>query len=98
LPTLQGDIDAESIPKRWGGELEWSHGMLPNLKREVKESLQWREEQKFPVGPVKWKDEGEGLVACLTGSQNGSLRSEKVGKVDRGKAAEAAVASGGDKS
>jgi hypothetical protein len=81
---LQEDIDAESIPKRWGGELEWNHGMLPDLKSEVKERMQWREVQKFPVGPVKWKDEGDGLIACLTGNKDGSLRSEKVVSVDRG--------------
>ncbi|KAL1609983.1 hypothetical protein SLS60_001648 [Paraconiothyrium brasiliense] len=67
MPTLKEHIDIDSIPKRWGGELEWSHGMLPDLKKEVKENLGWNEAQEFPVGPVKWRNEEKwkgGIKGC----------------------------------
>lgn len=76
--TLQDYINVESIPKRWGGEFEWRHEMLPDLEKVVKEKLRWDEAQRFPVGPLKWRDEGDGLVACLTGSEKGVPRRGKV--------------------
>ncbi|OAG08460.1 CRAL/TRIO domain-containing protein [Paraphaeosphaeria sporulosa] len=80
LPTLQEYIDADSIPERWGGRFEWRHGMLPCLGKTVKEMLQWDEAQEFPVGPLKWRDDGDGAIACFTGSENGVLRQGKVVK------------------
>ncbi|KAJ4290190.1 hypothetical protein N0V90_010405 [Kalmusia sp. IMI 367209] len=80
LQTLQEHIEIDSIPKRWGGELEWSHGMSPELRREVKEKLRWDGAQRLPVGPIKWMDEGEGPVAFLIGSENGSLREKQGGR------------------
>ncbi|KAJ4350168.1 uncharacterized protein N0V89_008789 [Didymosphaeria variabile] len=93
MPTLKEHIDIDSIPKRWGGELEWSHGMLPDLRKEVKEKLGWSEAQEFPVGPVKWRNEGDGLVACLSGGDNGTLRSGKVAD-GKGRISKATVMNG----
>lgn len=78
LATLKEHMEIDSIPKRWGGELEWSHGMLPDLEWRVKEKLGWSETQNLPVGPLKWRDEGNELAACLTGCENGVRRGGKA--------------------
>lgn len=81
LPTLREHIDTANIPKRYGGQFECGHGMLPDLDGEVRSALGWSDGDKgaLPRGPIKWtEDEGGVRAAVAVGSVKGAERRETV--------------------
>lgn len=53
--TLSQHIPLSSIPRKYGGELEWEFGAPgPSLDPETSEVLGLREGERCPAGPVRW--------------------------------------------
>ncbi|KAK4612927.1 SEC14 cytosolic factor [Fulvia fulva] len=90
LSTLEKFVDRANIPKKYGGDLDWSFGDLPNLDDPALEAaLKWKQDVKnekghktFPAGPMKWEytDEGD-LVAVAIGSENGAPRKQELAQL-----------------
>lgn len=85
LAQLQEYIDIDNIPKKYGGNLEWSFGDMPFLEPEIANSLRWKEDvqehghRTLPIGPIKWQYDSDGdLVAVQTGTQNGAPRNRTL--------------------
>ncbi|KAL2782778.1 CRAL-TRIO domain-containing protein [Aspergillus keveii] len=79
LATLTKYIDPENIPRRFGGDFDWSHGMPVDLDAGVRRALTWRGEQKLPQGPIKWElDKSGGRTAVAVGSVDGTSRADKI--------------------
>lgn len=84
-PTLAKYVDMDNVPKKYGGNLEWQFGDMPNLEPAIVNSLRWKEviEQKghktLPIGPIRWEyDEDGDLVATAIGTQNSKPRSQVI--------------------
>ena len=76
LTTLPTFIDRANVPKKYGGELNWECGMLPDLDPAIKELLNGME---YPLGPLKWiGGEGVGRIAVAVGSVDGKKRTERL--------------------
>lgn len=81
-PTLTSFMDPSSIPKHYGGELDWQWGDMPNLDEPAQEKLQGIEQapaegktkKEMMKGPMLFKgDEIEVL-----GTVNGKERRETI--------------------
>ncbi|OCL09913.1 CRAL/TRIO domain-containing protein [Glonium stellatum] len=84
LPTLIKYIDIENIPKRYGGKLEFEHGMSPRLGSVVVHAMSWLgdSDKTLPRGPVKWTiGPDDSHVAVAVGSCDGSLRFKKFATI-----------------
>ena len=84
LPTLSSHIDLANIPKRYGGEHNFEHGMQPDLDPAIKEIVDWLEpcNGSFPAGPMKLVSSSIGArLAVATGSVNGTQRTLLAGIV-----------------
>ena len=71
LPTLSSHIDIANIPKRYGGEHNFGHGMQPDLDPAIKEIIDWLApcNGSFPEGPMKLVCSSIGArLAVATGS------------------------------
>ena len=80
LSTLTSLIDAVNVPKRYGGELNFECGMLPDLDPVMKEILGGKE---YPPGPLKWIN-GSGAgekIAVAVGSVEGKKRDERLAAI-----------------
>lgn len=80
LSTLTSLIDAVNVPKRYGGELNFECGMLPDLDSVMKEILGGKE---YPPGPLKWINgpaAGE-KIAVAVGSVEGKKRDERLATI-----------------
>ncbi|KAF3192701.1 hypothetical protein TWF106_010558 [Orbilia oligospora] len=79
LPTLEKYIDKKNIPKKYGGELDYEFGMLPNLDDDAKQLLsdmQHTTETGWTIGPMRWVGgDGPGARLVAVGSENGHKRS-----------------------
>jgi hypothetical protein len=75
-------MDIDSIPKKYGGNLDFRCGMMPVLDPAVKNVLDLaspESEQLFLTAPVKWVDDVDGdMTAVGVGSVDGQERREKV--------------------
>lgn len=82
LPALEEVADGGSIPKMYGGDLDWTFGDAPVIDPYLKDVISWDGEQSsFPLAPLVWEPvEGKvGRVACLrVGSQDGKALRESV--------------------
>ncbi|CAK3966366.1 Hypothetical predicted protein [Lecanosticta acicola] len=86
LSTLEKFVDIKNIPKKYGGQLEWSFGEMPNLEPEIARAMRWKSNLKnkagfrtLPIGPIMWRYDGDGdLVAVATGTENGKVRDEAL--------------------
>lgn len=72
-------MEPSSIPKQYGGDLEWQWGDMPNLDEPAKEKLQGIEQtvegkKELMKGPMLFK--GENIE--VLGSQNGKDRRETI--------------------
>ena len=85
LPTLQQYVDMENIPQRFGGDLEFEHGMQPKLDPELSNALKWLPPNaSLPMGPVKWLDQGKrNRVIVAVGSSEGREKGEKIASLRR---------------
>lgn len=80
-PVLESFIEPRNIPKKYGGELDFSFGQLAGPDPAWDGVVQWENGYtSFPTGPLLWEDvEGDERVACIAlGSKEGKLRHETV--------------------
>lgn len=74
--TLLETIDAESVPKRYGGKYGNERGTIPVLDNGLKGLLGVDE---LPNGPLKWTvDQQRSLCALAVGGKEGDTRREVV--------------------
>ncbi|KAF2149920.1 CRAL/TRIO domain-containing protein [Myriangium duriaei CBS 260.36] len=85
LSTLEEFVDRANIPKKYGGDLDYSFGDLPKVDPEIAASLKWIEpdhqkgHETFPIGPIRWtKLENGDMLATAVGSEDGKQRQRKV--------------------
>lgn len=79
--TLEQFIDPANIPKKYGGQLDYEFGNLPNLDSAVTKVVQWEGDHKdFPNGPKYWvHKKGEPVMeAIAVGTVREKERKEKV--------------------
>lgn len=69
-PTLEKFMHPKDFPKRYGGELEWDWGQLPDLDEETQAALEKDGHKGWVRGPALWLDHQRVVV----GSENGKLR------------------------
>lgn len=81
-PTLSAFMDVSSIPKKYGGELDFECGMMPSIDPEIRKCLDLKNpklEELFLTGPTRWVDGSEGdMVALSVGSIDGKPHKEAV--------------------
>ncbi|KAI4183347.1 MAG: hypothetical protein LQ346_006360 [Caloplaca aetnensis] len=82
LPTLSAFMDVSSIPKKYGGNLDFECGMMPSIDPEIRKCLDLpnpKLEELFVTGPTRWVDGSEGdMVALSVGSIDGKPHKEAV--------------------
>ena len=85
LSMLSSTIDPVNIPRKYGGQLDYGFGMMPNLDSEIKTILKWtiatsgKSLEAMPIGPMKWTNSEDGKRAAIeTGSINGKQRKDKI--------------------
>lgn len=85
--VLSEYIEPASIPKKYGGELEWEWGQLPNLEPDISDSLTWKRPvagehgaKAFPIGPIRWRasEDGQTMSAYALGSVDGKQREDEI--------------------
>ncbi|WPG97843.1 SEC14 cytosolic factor [Acrodontium crateriforme] len=80
-PTLEKFIDLDNVPKKYGGNLDWQFGDMPNLDDQIVNELQWNEtveqngHRTFPTGPIKlqYGEKGELKIKAI-GTEKGKPR------------------------
>lgn len=87
-PTLESFVEPKNIPKRYGGELEFNWGEMPNLDPVIHETVTWENGYTaFPKGPMYWRPIGDGntleCVAIGTTGPNHEPRLERVCTIPR---------------
>lgn len=84
LPTLETFIDRRNIPKRYGGELDYSFGELGVPDPAWDGIVEWDNGYtSFPSGPLIWEDVVDGgqadrLQCIALGYKDGKPRRERV--------------------
>ncbi|KAJ5621611.1 SEC14 cytosolic factor [Penicillium herquei] len=82
MSTLTKYIDPKNIPIRFGGEFAWEQGTPLDLDINIQYALEWKEEQRFPAGPMKWiLDESGRKTAVAVGSIDGVPRTTMIAQV-----------------
>ena len=83
--TLAKFLDMDNIPKKYGGNLDWKFGDMPNLEPAIADSLRWREQfeqnghKTLPIGPIKLQyDEQGDLLATAIGTEDGKARQRVI--------------------
>lgn len=69
-PTLEKFMDPTSIPKKYGGQLDWAWGDSPDLDEETRTALEKDGNKGWVKGPALWLN-NERIVV---GSENDKLR------------------------
>ena len=87
LPTLSTFMKVEDIPRKYGGELDFEYGKLPNLDPDIRKHMTIEPtgdaETFFIASPIRWVDAREGgkegdMTALSVGNLNGKQRKEPV--------------------
>ncbi len=80
MSILKEHINISDIPKRFGGDFEYQHGMQPDLDSMVADLLTWvPPNASLPMGPLKWVNEGKGKRGVIAvGSCEGREKGEKI--------------------
>ena len=87
LRTLSTFIDPANIPKKYGGELNFSYGQPPVLDPAEEKHITWASahaeavpsQRAWPLGPIKWVPGEDGtMIAMAVGSVGGKERREIV--------------------
>ncbi|KAL9057845.1 MAG: hypothetical protein Q9162_002075 [Coniocarpon cinnabarinum] len=85
--VLSEYIDPANIPKKYGGELDWEWGQLPNLEPDIAETMDWKMPvtgangaNAFPPGPIRWRvsKDGQTMSAVSLGTVDGKQREDVV--------------------
>ena len=80
-PTLEAFVDPRNIPKKYGGELDFTFGMLGVPDPAWEGVVAWENGYTaFPTGPLLWEEIDDGKrLACVTwGREKGQPRSQRV--------------------
>ncbi|KAH7353337.1 CRAL/TRIO domain-containing protein [Plectosphaerella cucumerina] len=80
-PTLETFIDPRNIPKRYGGELDFSFGDLPVRDPAWDGIVEWHDGHKaFTTGPAVWRPSADGKrLECFgLGAVDGKKRNERI--------------------
>ncbi|KAI4244552.1 MAG: hypothetical protein L6R42_010438 [Xanthoria sp. 1 TBL-2021] len=81
-PTLSAFMDVSSIPKKYGGDLDFECGMMPSIDPDLRRCLEIKDaklEELFLTGPTRWVDGEEGeMIALSVGSIDGKPHKEAV--------------------
>lgn len=80
-PTLEAFIHPRNIPKKYGGELDYSFGELGITDPAWDGVVQWENGYtSFPSGPMLWEDmEGGERMRCVgLGTKDGARRHETI--------------------
>ncbi|KAL6697221.1 CRAL-TRIO domain-containing protein [Trichoderma pleuroticola] len=80
-PTLEAFIEPRNIPKKYGGELDYTFGQLGNPDPAWDGVIRWEKGyNSFPSGPLLWEDvPGEDRLACVRlGAENGKAKREVI--------------------
>ncbi|PTB64874.1 CRAL/TRIO domain-containing protein [Trichoderma citrinoviride] len=80
-PTLEAFIEPRNIPKKYGGELDYTFGQLGIPDPAWEGVVRWEKGySSFPSGPLLWEDvPGEDRLACVRlGAENGKLVREVI--------------------
>ncbi|KAL7941554.1 CRAL-TRIO domain-containing protein [Trichoderma barbatum] len=80
-PTLEAFIDPRNIPKKYGGELDYTFGQLGIPDPAWDGVIRWEKGyNSFPSGPLLWEDvPGEERLACVRlGAENGKTKKETI--------------------
>ena len=81
LPTLEQFIDKKNIPKKYGGELDYTWGELATVDPAWEGRVEFQNGfNGFPSGPMRWEEieGGEKLQCILLGSKDGVKLSKVV--------------------
>lgn len=80
--TLQKFIDPANIPKKFGGELDYEFGKMPDLDPALKDLISWEgSHTDFPHGPLFWHDRGDHIELEAVGSVDKQERREMICKM-----------------
>lgn len=78
-------MDPASIPKKYGGTLDFEWGMMPVLEPEIEAAIQWEHpeiqngQKTLPIGPIMWEEGENGAIkAVAVGSENGAPRRRTI--------------------
>lgn len=75
-------MDVSSIPKKYGGDLDFECGMMPSMDPELRKCLDIKDarlEELFLTGPTRWVNSEEGeMIALSVGSIDGKPHKEAV--------------------
>ncbi|KAF3057659.1 SEC14 cytosolic factor [Trichoderma lentiforme] len=85
-PTLEAFIEPRNIPKKYGGELDYSFGQLGIPDPAWDGVIRWEKGyNSFPSGPLLWEDvPGEDRLACVRlGAENGKTKREIICSLPR---------------
>ncbi|KAJ4348254.1 uncharacterized protein N0V89_009626 [Didymosphaeria variabile] len=90
LPTLIQYIDIDNIPKKYGGNLDFEWGQMPNLEPGIDAAIKWENpnvqngKNTLPIGPIAWEtgENGE-LIAVAVGQENAQPRHRTVFTIPR---------------
>lgn len=80
-PTLEAFIDPRNIPKKYGGELDYTFGQLGIPDPAWAGVIRWEKgHSSFPSGPLLWEDvPGEDRIACVRlGAEKGKTQREII--------------------
>ncbi|RYP63961.1 hypothetical protein DL771_008996 [Monosporascus sp. 5C6A] len=81
IPVLTQFMDITSIPKVYGGELEWTFFEDPALDEEINRICHFENGyETFPPGPLYWNtlDGGKRMECLAVGTKDGKDRRERV--------------------
>ncbi|KAL2070231.1 hypothetical protein VTL71DRAFT_13257 [Oculimacula yallundae] len=94
--TLESFIDPVNIPKKYGGQLDYTFGDLPVFDPAISKVINWEGGRTdFPHGPMYWRstkgeklegrlgEETNEMTALAVGSVEGKQREESICKVTR---------------
>ncbi|KHN98449.1 Cellular retinaldehyde-binding/triple function [Metarhizium album ARSEF 1941] len=80
-PTLEAFVDPRNIPRKYGGQLDFSFGQLPVPDPHWDGVVAWEDGRSaFPSGPLLWQDVDDGRsMACVAlGKDKGVPRNVRV--------------------
>lgn len=85
LPTLSEYIDLDNIPKKYGGNLDFEWGNMPNLEPAIEAAIKWESpatqngKNTIPIGPIAWEEgENGALKAVAVGHEQGQPRRRTI--------------------
>ncbi|KAH7182540.1 CRAL-TRIO domain-containing protein [Fusarium flagelliforme] len=78
--VLEQYVEPKNIPKKYGGQLDYSFGQLGNPDPNWEGVVVFENgHTTFPSGPLLWEEEGNDRLVCVAkGSKDGKVRNERI--------------------